>query len=95
MTDIGRKVLECMDKLEERDAKTTENVWFEASRITKLFRELFDDLEDKPSPVMAVSGVLTHLKRERLVERHASTDKKSAWWRRTSKGKESIRATQS
>ncbi len=94
MTDIGGKVLECMAELEERDAKTTESEWFEASRITKLFRERYDDLEDKASPVMALSGVLTHLKRERLVERQVSTDKKFAWWRRTSKGKESISATQ-
>jgi hypothetical protein len=76
-----------MEELEERDSATTENEWFEASRITKLYCERFDDLEDKSSAVMAISGVLTHLKRERLVERHVSTDKKFAWWRRTSKGK--------
>lgn len=88
MTDIGRRVLECMAVLEERDADTSGNEWFEANRITKLYREKFDDLKDKASPVMALSGVLTHLKKERLVERQAATDKKFAWWRRTSKGKE-------
>lgn len=82
MTDKARQVLAVMARLEERDAKT-ENDWFEASRIAKLYSEIFEEIS-----TMQVSAVLTHAKRERLVERQAATDKKFAWWRRTTKGKE-------
>lgn len=88
MTDNGRRVLEAMATLEERDA-ATENEWFEASRITKLLVEEFPKLfGSRAKPVMTTSSVLTHLKRERLVERQVSTDKMFAYWRRTTKGKE-------
>lgn len=96
MTNKAKMVLEAMAILEERDAGTTENEWFEASRISKLLVELhpeiFGELEN---PVMTTSSVLTHMKRERLVERQVSTDKKFAWWRRTSKGKELVSAPES
>ena len=93
MTINGKRVIECMLELEERDAGTTENEWFEASRITKLFIKEFPNvLASRMKPVMTISGVLTHLKRERLVERQVSTDKKFAYWRVTNKGKEKFSA---
>jgi hypothetical protein len=89
MTENGRKVLEVMVELEQKDSKT-DNQWFEASRITKHYIERFGDLEGRAKPVMTISGFLTHLKRIGLVERQVSTDKMFAWWRRTPKGKEAL-----
>lgn len=84
MTNKARQVIVVMARLEERDDKTG-NDWFEASRIAKLYTEIFEEIT-----TMQISAILTHMKRERLVERQAATDKKFAWWRRTTKGKEVV-----
>jgi len=91
MTDNGKKVLEVMKELEERDEKS-ENEWFEAKRITKLFQEKFGEISGRAKPVMTISGFLTHLKRENYVERQVSTDKLFAWWKLTKKGREAVDA---
>jgi DNA-binding MarR family transcriptional regulator len=49
-----------------------------------------DDLPLRAKPVMTVSSYLTHLKREGLVERQASSDKRVAWWRITEKGEKAL-----
>lgn len=85
MTDSGRRVINVMMELEKRDV-ATDNAWFEASRIAKLYRETFPDLGIVTT--MSISAILTHMRREKLVERHAGPDKKFAWWRLTTKGRE-------
>lgn len=82
MTDNGRRVLKVMLDLEKKDA-ATENEWSEASRIAKHYSEQFGEIT-----TMQASSFLTHMRRERLVERHAGADKKFAWWRLTTKGRE-------
>lgn len=86
MTDNGRRVLKVMIDLEKRDV-ATDNAWFEASRIAKHFTAQFGE-----TTTMQISAILTHMKIERLVERQAATDKKFAWWRMTTKGRESADA---
>lgn len=89
MTDNGRRVLNIMFELEQKDAGS-DNTWFEASRIAKHFREKFPQMGIVTT--MTISAILTHMKREHLVERHAGSDKKFAWWRMTTKGREAADA---
>lgn len=89
MTENGRKVLETIIELEKRDKKS-DNEWFEAKRITKIYQELFGELAGRAKPVMTVSGFLTHLKRLGYVERQETTDKMFAYWRITKKGRKAL-----
>lgn len=86
MTNNGRRVLTIMFELEKKDVDT-ENTWFEASRIAKHFGDRYPQMHPT---TMQISAFLTHMKSERLVERHAGPDKKFAWWRLTTKGREAV-----
>lgn len=84
LTTNGKQTLEVMAELEKESPD--EEIGFTALEITKKFK----DLPDRLAPVMTVSSYLTHLKREGYVERISSSDKTTAWWARTDKGKEAI-----
>lgn len=86
MTPNGRKCLEIMRDLE--GANPDQEGWFEAQDIT----DRFPGLENRGKPVMTVSSYLTHLKHKGYVERAASSDKLSAWWRMTTKGRKALDA---
>lgn len=84
MTDNGYKTMKILLKLTEAAEEKDKEAWFTASQITKKFRL------KRAKPVMTISSYLTHLKREGLVERKASSDKKQAWWSLTKKGRKQI-----
>lgn len=84
MTPQGRRCLQILVDLEKR--YPDEKVGFTASDITVQFK----DLPERDKPVMTVSSYLTHLKRSGLVERRVSSDKTTAWWSSTPKGRKSL-----
>jgi hypothetical protein len=81
LTDNGIKTLVILCDLEREHPDRREG--HTASEVA----DRFDGLPPREKPVMTISSYLTHLKKTGHVKRKVSSDKMTAWWATTAKGR--------
>lgn len=89
MTPSGKQAFQILLDLETDLPNRIEG--FTAREITEIW-EQEHGLIQRSLPVMTVSSYLTHLKHHQYVSRVASSDKTTAWWKTTAKGRKKFAA---